>query len=89
MRRYISIASILTALVLEPAAAQDNWPQWCDPLANGVGQATDLPATWSATENVVWETPLPSWSGSTPIIWGERIFLTSPSAADPASGEEI
>ena len=35
MRRYISIASILTALVLEPAAAQDNWPQWCGPLANG------------------------------------------------------
>ncbi|MCA9300297.1 MAG: PQQ-binding-like beta-propeller repeat protein, partial [Phycisphaerales bacterium] len=38
--------------------------------------------TWSAEDNIVWKTPLPSWSGATPVIHGERIFLTSPSAGD-------
>jgi outer membrane protein assembly factor BamB len=43
-----------------------------------------LPTTWSATQNVAWKLPLPAYSGSTPIIWGERIFLSV--ATDSRSG---
>jgi len=67
--------------------ADENWPQWRGPQATGVVEAQDLPVTWSESENVVWKTPLPSWSGGTPAIWGERIFVTSPSkAVDDSAG---
>jgi outer membrane protein assembly factor BamB len=57
-----------------PARAE-NWPQWRGPSANGLSAETDLPVRWSATENVTWKLPLPAWSGSTPIVWGDRVFL--------------
>jgi outer membrane protein assembly factor BamB len=56
-----------------------NWPQWRGPEGNGVSRATGLPATWGPDKNIVWKTPLPSWSGGTPVIWGDKIFVTSPS----------
>lgn len=70
--------------------ADENWPQWRGPDQNGTSSATNLPEAWSETESVVWKTPLPSWSGGTPIIWGDRIFLTSPSkpATDAGSSPE-
>jgi outer membrane protein assembly factor BamB len=68
------------------AAAAGDWKRWRGPAQNGASTARDLPTRWSATENVVWRTPLPSWSGATPIVVGERIFLISPSAA-PAREE--
>jgi outer membrane protein assembly factor BamB len=61
------------------ASAQDNWPQWRGPSANGTAANTNLPTTWSLTENIVWKAELPAWSGGTPVIWGDRIFVTSPS----------
>ena len=53
----------------------ENWPAWRGPSANGVSNETNLPVRWSRTENVTWRLTLPEWSGSTAIIWGERIFL--------------
>ena len=53
----------------------ENWPAWRGPSANGVSSETNLPVRWSRTENVTWRLTLPEWSGSTAIIWGERIFL--------------
>ncbi|MEO8259047.1 MAG: PQQ-binding-like beta-propeller repeat protein [Acidobacteriota bacterium] len=52
-----------------------NWPQWRGPTLNGLGAGTNLPVKWSATENVAWKVPVPNYSGSTPIVWGEHIFL--------------
>ena len=52
-------------------------------------RAAKLPKTWSLTENIAWKTPLPSWSGGSPVIWGDRIFVTSPSQQPPeAAGTE-
>ena len=59
--------------------AQENWPHWRGPNHDGVSGARGLPVKWSQTENIVWKTPLPSWSAATPIIWGGRIFIVSPS----------
>jgi outer membrane protein assembly factor BamB len=66
-----------------PLAAGDNWPQWRGPAQNGVSDSTGLPLAWGPDQNIVWKTELPSWSGGTPIIWGDRIFLTSPAQPDP------
>ena len=45
------------------------------PSLNGVSAEKNLPVRWSKTENVAWKLALPAWSGSTPIVWGDRIFL--------------
>ena len=53
-----------------------NWPRWRGPEQNGHSAETKLPVKWS-DENVVWKTTLPGIGQSSPIIWGERMFLTS------------
>ena len=58
------------------ASRAANWPAWRGPLGDGVCEETNLPTHWSATENVKWRTPLPEPGNSTPIAWGDRIFLT-------------
>ncbi|MGA9771579.1 MAG: PQQ-binding-like beta-propeller repeat protein [Blastocatellia bacterium] len=74
MRKRILLASIIALVSIEVAMA-DNWPQWRGPALNGTSAEKNLPLKWSAEENVTWKLPLPSWSGSTPIIWGDKIFL--------------
>ena len=68
--------------------AEENWPHWRGPLHNGISDAVNLPMNWSLTENIVWKIELPSWSAATPIIWGDRIFITSPSEAEPKPAPE-
>jgi outer membrane protein assembly factor BamB len=53
----------------------ENWPQWRGPNLDGSSNEKNLPVKWSKTENVTWSLPMPSRSGSTPIIWGERVLL--------------
>ncbi len=82
------INPVLLAMTLwgGAAATAENWPQWRGPHLNGTAQATNLPVEWSETENVRWKTELPGWSGSTPIVWEDRIFVMSPgrSGSTPA-----
>jgi len=66
-----------------PAAAQssgaptaDNWPQWRGPGGLGVGQGT-YPDAWSATDNVAWKTAIPGRGHSSPVVWGDRVFVTT------------
>lgn len=58
-------------------AAESTWPQFRGPHAAGVSTNPDLPVSWSATENIEWRTDLPGRSWSSPIVWGDRIFLTT------------
>lgn len=71
----IGIVVVLGAAQPSTAPAGDNWPHWRGPSANGVSGERNLPVAWSATEHVTWKLPMPDFSGSTPIIWGNRIFL--------------
>jgi len=65
---------VLAVLAVATISAE-NWPQWRGPELNGVSPAKGLPTKWSTTENVAWKLAMPGRSGSTPIIWGEHIFL--------------
>lgn len=81
----------LTATILPPAAADTVsgpawWPQWRGPGGQGVSADTQVPLSWSEQENVLWKTPLPGAGNSTPVIWGDRIFLT---AAGPGGNERL
>jgi outer membrane protein assembly factor BamB len=60
----------------------ENWPRWRGPNNDGISHETDLPSKWSKTENIAWRTPLPGSAGSTPIVWDDRIFLTSADGDD-------
>jgi outer membrane protein assembly factor BamB len=53
----------------------DNWPQWRGPELNGVSKEVGLVRTWSPTENIAWKLKTPSRTGSTPIVWGDTVFL--------------
>ncbi|MBN2310558.1 MAG: PQQ-binding-like beta-propeller repeat protein [Candidatus Hydrogenedentes bacterium] len=83
---YFALAGII-ALLCCAAHAQENWPQWRGPDQNSVSTSTGLPTTWSESEHVVWKTLLPSWGGGSPIIWGDRVFVTSPAAGAAAEAE--
>ena len=62
-------------VVLWMPAFAENWPQWRGPYLNGVSKEENLPVRWSTTENIAWKLAMPSKTGSTPIIWGNSIFL--------------
>lgn len=53
------------------------WPQWRGPLGNGVAPHSDPPVEWSENKNVRWKTALPGKGHSTPVIWGDRVFVTT------------
>jgi outer membrane protein assembly factor BamB len=70
-------------LVMTCAVAHaDNWPNWRGPDLNGVSKETNLPVKWSETKNIAWKLKMPGMGGSTPVIWGDRIFLTSEDGND-------
>src|SRR5579872_2694356 len=71
-------ASAIVLLFSSLAIAQaDSWPQFRGPDGQGNSSATDLPVTWSATENVAWKTPLPGSGWSSPVVVDDQIWLTS------------
>ncbi|HET6974132.1 MAG TPA: PQQ-binding-like beta-propeller repeat protein [Pyrinomonadaceae bacterium] len=72
MKRLGVVALLLVTFAIVRA---DNWPQWRGPNLNGVSNEKNLPVKWTTDENVAWKVPMPGYSGSTPIIWRDRIFL--------------
>ena len=79
--------AIVTTLALllvtaEPAVAQ-HWPQWRGPDGLGVSADTDIATRWGPDENIAWRVPLEGLGTSTPVIWGDRIFLTSQLGTGP------
>jgi outer membrane protein assembly factor BamB len=75
---FLSSVLILAALG-GSMYSQENWPRWRGPHQNGICDSTDLPTTWSLPDNIQWKTALPHWSAATPVIWGDRVFVLSPS----------
>jgi outer membrane protein assembly factor BamB len=60
----------------------ENWPQWRGAKLDGISHETDLPAKFGKDENLLWRLPLPGPAGSTPVVWGDRIFLTTANGSD-------
>jgi outer membrane protein assembly factor BamB len=71
-----SLAAIVSVLIVCAATlAAEQWPQWRGPSLNGVSGEKNVPVKWSTTENVTWKLAMPERSGSTPIVWGDHVFL--------------
>jgi len=70
--------ALLVVLIFTASAfSSDQWPQFRGPQSTGVADEPDVPDTWSTTRNVVWKTEIPGSGWSSPVVWGDRIFLTS------------
>ena len=82
--KTISI-QILAGLLIVPAifpAAAANWPGWRGADGTGTSSEKNLPLKWSATENVRWRIDLPERGNSSPIVWGDRVFVTQAVSAE-------
>jgi outer membrane protein assembly factor BamB len=66
-----------------PAAG--SWPSFRGPLASGVAENQNLPDQWNVKtgENILWRTPIPGLAHSSPVVWGDRIFVTTAISTDP------
>ena len=85
MKRFIHYLVITSLLFFggffercnEAQAGEQDWPQWRGPLGTGFAPESDPPVEWSETKNVRWKVALPGKGHSTPIVPGDRIFLTT------------
>ena len=72
---------LFTPLVFSFAISQDHWPRFRGPNADGVGaDHPKLPLAWSPTENVRWAVDVPGWGWSCPIVWNDRVFVSTVSS---------
>src|SRR4051794_14794469 len=65
------------AFTAQPAPPPTDWPRWRGPNADGVADGSDLPLRWSKTQNVRWTAKLPGWGTSSPVVYGDRVFVTT------------
>jgi outer membrane protein assembly factor BamB len=70
-----NFAILILIVSVGSLAYADNWPQWRGPAMNGVSAEKNLPLRWTTEENIAWKLALPGLSGSTPIVWRDRVFL--------------
>ena len=80
--KFPAILLFVTALSLHA----ENWPQWRGPRLDGTSLDAAPPTQWSATENIVWKTPLPGSGHASPIVWNDRIFTV---AADEKTNDRL
>jgi len=80
----VAVYLLIAVLVSGTAARAENWPQWRGARHDGISRETDVPVKFGKSESLVWRLELPQRAGSTPVVWDDHIFLTSPAADDSA-----
>jgi outer membrane protein assembly factor BamB len=95
--RWCGFYLLAILLNLAGAAHAENWPQWRGARIDGVSAEKNLPSEWNieSGKNIAWKLALPGQAGATPVVWGDRIFLTSAAGSDlvllciDTSGKEL
>ena len=73
--------ALLFAVLLSVSADAADWPQWRGPRGTGATDEKNLPVRWSASENIAWKAPIAGVGVSSPIVAGDRVFVTSQQGA--------
>ena len=68
--------SLVITVAFSSSTIAENWPGWRGPRGDGTCTEKGLSTTWSTTENVAWKIALPERGNSTPVVWGDRVFVT-------------
>ena len=79
----------LTAAVPFSGAHAENWPQFRGPTHQGLSSERSAPLHWNATTNVAWKTEIPGEGWSSPIVWNDRIFVTTATEGEPPAGSSV
>jgi outer membrane protein assembly factor BamB len=84
-RRFVKTAAAPLPRLAEAGSAAGSWPSFRGPQASGTADGQRLPDTWNLKtgENIIWRTPIPGLAHSSPIVWGNRVFVTSAISSDP------
>ena len=84
MRRSLALCiAVISVLPTAPRVFAADWPNWRGPTGNNSTATGNYPTAWTV-ESVTWKFALPGKSSSTPIIWKDRIYLTTPDAGHDA-----
>ncbi len=81
MQRFLLLLVLNVTVSISPALAE-NWPQWRGPKNDGHSGEKNVPTEWGADKNIAWKLPLPGQGSSTPCVWDDKIFVTSPDGDD-------
>ena len=83
VRKFERTASALPPR--SPINSAGSWPSFRGPNASGIGDGQNLPDEWNAKtgQNILWRTPIPGLAHSSPIVWGDRVYVTSAISGDP------
>ena len=84
-RRIVTTAGARAPARPDPNTPNGSWPSFRGQQASGVAERQNLPDRWDGKtgENILWRTPIPGLAHSSPVVWGNRIFVTSASSSDP------
>ena len=72
----VFVLSVLTSGLAQSVQAE-NWASWRGPTQNGISISKNAPVEWGTEKNVAWKLSLPGPGGATPVVWGNRLFVTS------------
>jgi outer membrane protein assembly factor BamB len=80
LRTDKSILTLGLLILVAGAASADHWPRFRGPNGNGVTADRDVPIQWGDRENLLWKTAIPGAGNSSPVVWGDHVFLQSAAA---------
>ena len=87
--RKIETCVALLIVLMGPAALADNWGHWRGPTGNGVAPTATPPTDWSSTKNVKWKVAVPGIGSSSPVIWGDQVFVTTAVSKDGGNARSL
>jgi outer membrane protein assembly factor BamB len=77
MRHSVILLLCCIGLIITDVSRAEDWPRFRGPTGQGISTEKNVPVEWSLEKNVAWKTPIPGQGWSSPIVFGERVFLTS------------
>ena len=78
MKFFPALIALVCVMYVSPASLwSDNWPGFRGPNGQGISDETDLPTTWDTQRHVVWKQTIPGRGWSSPIVWADRVFVTT------------
>ena len=76
-------------VLLSPIASADNWGHWRGPIGNGTALKGSPPTEWSSTKNVKWKVEVPGIGSSSPVVWGDQVFITTAVSKDGGNARSL
>ena len=77
MNKLRSMMAAAFTVICSAAVSAENWPQWRGPGGQGISRETRLPGTWTPSTNIAWKVEVPGRGHSAPVVWNDRVFLTT------------